>query len=72
MLALLNLSAYAHNRCLLNVGNTTNQYNVKVMEDVAHAVPSTHNGQMIGTFDDRTVYSFMLIKQSLLVKEVWS
>ncbi len=34
------------------------QYNVKVMEDAAHAVPSTHNGQMIGTFGDITVYSF--------------
>ncbi len=36
----------------------SNQYNVKVMEGAAHAVPSTHNGQMIGTFDDITVYSF--------------
>lgn len=34
------------------------QYNVKVMEDAAHAVPATHNGQMIGTFGDITVYSF--------------
>lgn len=34
------------------------QYNVKVMEDAAHAVPSTHNGQMIGSFGDITVYSF--------------
>lgn len=34
------------------------QYNVKVLEDAAHAVPSTHNGQIIGTFGDITVYSF--------------
>jgi dTDP-4-amino-4,6-dideoxygalactose transaminase len=34
------------------------QYNVKVMEDAAHALPTTHNGQMIGTIADITVYSF--------------
>jgi len=34
------------------------RYNVKVMEDAAHAIPSTHNGHMIGTFGDITVYSF--------------
>lgn len=34
------------------------KYNVKVLEDAAHAVPSTHNGQIIGTFGDITVYSF--------------
>lgn len=34
------------------------RYNVKVMEDAAHAVPTTHNGQMIGTFGDITVFSF--------------
>jgi dTDP-4-amino-4,6-dideoxygalactose transaminase len=34
------------------------KYNVKVLEDAAHAVPSTHNGKMIGTFGDITVYSF--------------
>jgi dTDP-4-amino-4,6-dideoxygalactose transaminase len=34
------------------------EYNVKVMEDAAHALPTTHNGQMIGTIADITVYSF--------------
>lgn len=34
------------------------RYNVKVMEDAAHALPTTHNGQMIGTIADITVYSF--------------
>jgi dTDP-4-amino-4,6-dideoxygalactose transaminase len=34
------------------------KYNVKVLEDAAHAVPSTHNGKLIGTFGDITVYSF--------------
>jgi len=34
------------------------KYNVKILEDAAHAVPSTHNGQTIGTIGDVTVYSF--------------
>lgn len=34
------------------------EYNVKILEDAAHAIPSTHNGQMIGTLGDITVYSF--------------
>lgn len=34
------------------------KYNVKVMEDAAHALPTTHNGRMIGTIADITVYSF--------------
>jgi len=34
------------------------QYNVKVMEDAAHAIPTTHNNKVIGTFGDITVYSF--------------
>jgi dTDP-4-amino-4,6-dideoxygalactose transaminase len=34
------------------------KYNVKVMEDAAHALPTTHDGQMIGTIADITVYSF--------------
>lgn len=34
------------------------KYDVKVLEDAAHALPTTHNGKMIGTFGDITVYSF--------------
>ncbi|MET1253600.1 GNAT family N-acetyltransferase [Aliikangiella maris] len=34
------------------------QYKVKVLEDAAHAVPTTHQGKIIGTFGDITVYSF--------------
>ncbi|GLS89609.1 spore coat protein [Psychromonas marina] len=34
------------------------QYDVKIVEDAAHALPSTHNGQMVGTIGDITVYSF--------------
>ena len=34
------------------------KYNVKVIEDAAHALPTTHNGQLIGTIGDITVFSF--------------
>jgi dTDP-4-amino-4,6-dideoxygalactose transaminase len=34
------------------------KYNVKVLEDAAHAIPTSHQGKMIGTFGDITVYSF--------------
>lgn len=30
----------------------------RVIEDAAHALPATHNGRMIGTLGDVTVYSF--------------
>lgn len=35
------------------------KYNLRVMEDAAHSLPTTHNGKMIGTLDsDVTVFSF--------------
>jgi dTDP-4-amino-4,6-dideoxygalactose transaminase len=34
------------------------KYNVKVLEDAAHAFPTTHDGKMIGSFGDITVFSF--------------
>jgi dTDP-4-amino-4,6-dideoxygalactose transaminase len=34
------------------------KFNVKVLEDAAHALPTTHNGQLVGTFGDITVFSF--------------
>ncbi len=34
------------------------EYDVKVLEDAAHALPSTHHGRMIGTIADVTVFSF--------------
>lgn len=34
------------------------KYNVKVMEDAAHALPTTHNGKLIGSISDITVFSF--------------
>jgi dTDP-4-amino-4,6-dideoxygalactose transaminase len=39
------------------------QHNLKVVEDAAHALPTTHKGQMIGTLEsDVTVYSFYATK----------
>lgn len=35
-----------------------NRYNIKILEDAAHALPTTHNGKMIGTIGDITVFSF--------------
>ena len=34
------------------------EYDVKVLEDAAHALPTTHDGQLIGAFGDITVFSF--------------
>ncbi len=39
------------------------KYNLRVVEDAAHALPSTCNGKMIGTLEsDATVYSFYATK----------
>lgn len=34
------------------------EHNVFVLEDAAHALPCTHNGQLVGTIGDITVFSF--------------
>lgn len=39
------------------------KYNLRVIEDAAHAFPARHNNQLIGTLDsDATVYSFYATK----------
>lgn len=38
------------------------QYDCKVVEDAAHALPARYKGQMIGTLGDITVYSFYATK----------
>jgi dTDP-4-amino-4,6-dideoxygalactose transaminase len=39
------------------------KYGLKIVEDAAHALPTTYRGQMIGTLDtDATVYSFYATK----------
>ncbi len=37
-------------------------YDIKIIEDAAHALPATYKGQMIGTIGDLTVYSFYATK----------
>jgi dTDP-4-amino-4,6-dideoxygalactose transaminase len=37
-------------------------HKLKVIEDAAHALPTTYNGKMIGTLSDITVYSFYATK----------
>jgi dTDP-4-amino-4,6-dideoxygalactose transaminase len=37
-------------------------YNLKVIEDAAHALPTSYKGKMIGTLGDLTVYSFYVTK----------
>lgn len=34
------------------------KYDVRVLEDAAHALPCTHKGQLVGTIGDVTVFSF--------------
>lgn len=34
------------------------EFDVRILEDAAHALPCTHNGQMVGTIGDVTVFSF--------------
>ncbi|MCK5725698.1 MAG: DegT/DnrJ/EryC1/StrS family aminotransferase [Thiotrichaceae bacterium] len=39
-----------------------NEYNWKIVEDAAHALPTTWQGEMVGTLSDITVYSFYTTK----------
>lgn len=38
------------------------RYNLKIIEDAAHALPTRYKGRMIGTLGDITVYSFYATK----------
>ena len=38
------------------------RYNLKVIEDAAHALPARHQGQMVGTIGDITCFSFYATK----------
>ncbi len=38
------------------------EFNVKVVEDAAHALPTTYKGKIIGSHSDLTVYSFYVTK----------
>ncbi|MCK5897359.1 MAG: DegT/DnrJ/EryC1/StrS family aminotransferase, partial [Cocleimonas sp.] len=39
-----------------------NEHNWKIVEDAAHALPTTWKGKMVGTLSDITVYSFYVTK----------
>ena len=41
---------------------TARRHGLKVVEDAAHALPTTCGGRMVGTFGDLTVYSFYVTK----------
>ena len=43
---------------MTRIGELAKMHDVKVVEDAAHALPSTHNGQLVGTISDITVFSF--------------
>ena len=38
------------------------EYDWKIVEDAAHALPTTYNGEMVGTLADITVFSFYVTK----------
>ncbi|NVO60946.1 DegT/DnrJ/EryC1/StrS family aminotransferase [Photobacterium damselae] len=43
---------------MTDIINLAKKYNVRIVEDAAHALPTTHNGQLVGTLADVTVFSF--------------
>jgi len=44
------------------ISDLASEFNLKIIEDAAHAFPSTYDGRMIGTIGDITVYSFYVTK----------
>ena len=44
------------------INELARKYNVKVIEDAAHALPTTYKGSLVGTLSDITVYSFYATK----------
>ncbi|PSV24657.1 MULTISPECIES: DegT/DnrJ/EryC1/StrS aminotransferase family protein [unclassified Photobacterium] len=43
---------------ITEISKLAKKYGVKVVEDAAHALPTTHNGKIIGSLSDITVFSF--------------
>jgi dTDP-4-amino-4,6-dideoxygalactose transaminase len=49
--------------CQMNrILNLAARYGLKVIEDAAHALPTTYDGQLVGTLSDLTVFSFYATK----------
>ena len=44
------------------LGNLAQEYGLRVVEDAAHALPTTHKGNIIGSISDVTVFSFYVTK----------
>ena len=54
---------FAGQSCEMNaIRDIANEHNWKIVEDAAHALPTTWQGEMIGTLSDITVYSFYATK----------
>ena len=54
---------FAGQSCEMNaIKSIADEYNWKIVEDAAHALPTTWQGKMIGTLSDITVYSFYATK----------
>jgi dTDP-4-amino-4,6-dideoxygalactose transaminase len=84
--ALLPVHLYGHPCDMKAIMDIANKYNLKVIEDAAHALPARFNGQVIGTIGDLTAFSFystknmttaeggMLTGESELIEEarLWS
>ena len=45
-----------------SIREIANEHNWKIVEDAAHALPTTWQGEMVGTLSDITVYSFYVTK----------
>ena len=45
-----------------DIRKIADEYNWKVIEDAAHALPTTWNGEILGSFSDMTVFSFYVTK----------
>ena len=54
---------FAGQSCEMNaIREIADQHNWKIIEDAAHALPTTWQGEMVGTLSDITVYSFYVTK----------
>jgi len=45
------------------------KYNLRVIEDAAHALPAKYNGRLIGTIGDLTAFSFYSTKNITTAEE---
>jgi dTDP-4-amino-4,6-dideoxygalactose transaminase len=60
--ALLPVHLYGHPCDMHSIMALAKQYNLRVIEDAAHALPAKSNGRMIGTIGDLTAFSFYSTK----------